>query len=161
MNEIDPTADADSSVSPGIVLVLSAWGMNIEVMSALFIPTPTPPAGRMNVLREDNVVLAGILRDVCKKSAQSAGRPGKGIPTSQLSPASFCSSRSSIFSLSFTLATQINHGTVEEAECRYLSSSAMHRSFSRCVPIRINSKFLYSRSNSWICSIGGRWESAS
>lgn len=67
-----------------------------------------------------------------------------GIPKldCQFSPASLANSFSSIFSLLFAR-----------------SSSAMHRSFSRWVPERRSSRFLYSRSRAWTWSSGGRWRS--
>lgn len=45
--------------------VLSAWGRNMEVMSALDIPTPIGAIGPRREREERLVVFAGMLRVVC------------------------------------------------------------------------------------------------
>lgn len=70
--------------------------------------------------------------------------------TCQFSPASFVSSRSSIFSLFLLLHARKHHPQILEhyQKTSYLSNSVIHLSFSLCVPCNNNSKCLYSFSSS-------------
>ena len=72
------------------------------------------------------------------KSRQSKSSERKG-QTCQFSPANFANACSS-----------------DRSRVRTRSSSAMHRSFSRWVPWRMRSRFLYSFSRERIVSRGGR-----
>ena len=84
--------------------------------------------------------------------------------TCQFSPASLASACSSCFSRVLTLfrvggQSIEQHSTKDNDRARsrtHRSSSAIHLSFSRCVPWRIRSWFLYSFSSPWIFSMGGR-----
>ena len=55
----------------------------------------------------------------------------------------------------FSPANLANACSSIRSRVRTRSSSAMHRSFSRCVPCRMRSRFLYSFSRDWIVSRGG------
>lgn len=130
------------------------------------------PAGEMILKGDDEIVLllpcpsrvvmgtGAMSRDDCRVLAWS--NPARTKPT--YLPVFACQFGECLLEHLFSLLCSVERflclefGWVRSIQT-HLSSSAIHLSFSLCVPCNNRSRFLYSFSSSWIRSAGGRWAS--